>query len=936
MAIQISEQTDFRPLAPVLPDIPALCVNSKNAALLTTDGEIQILPHAQIRPLIRGQNILVCHAPYTRSRLDFQDFHALDVLELFAFVSPTRFCAPTPAGLARALALDIPDCLEDAPLSLFDITRSLLRELQHDPLRSKADPCAIAAIMAQKGKGWAWTSFIFESLGKSYNPQEDIFSKATLNIWKHLPEWAESAPAPPPSHYGVSAEEAQERLSELLTRGDKKREIRPQQKEYAATIAQAFSPVNHEDEKHIVLCEAGTGTGKTLGYIAPASLWAEKNEGAVWISTYTKNLQQQIDSELDRLYPHPVVKDSFVAMRKGRENYLCLLNYEDLAAGAALSHNPRHAVAAGIMARWIAATKDGDLSGSDFPGWLASILGLANTYGLSDRRGECIFSACDHYHRCFVERSIRKSKRARLVIANHALVMIQSAMASSVDALPTRYIFDEGHHLFDAADSAFAAHLTAKECADLRRWILGAEDGGRKSRARGLKRRLEDLITNDDEATVALQDTLHAARHLPAYNWSHRFKDNAPSGAAEVFLHTIHSVIHARNAGAHDTPYSLETEIHPATVDMIVQAKTLKAKLQELLTPMEKLSRILLKRLQDDDGRMDADTRRRYDALASSLERRGHMTLRAWINMLEHIETGQSGKGFVDWMEIERVDGKSIDVGVYRHYIDPMKPFATSIKPHVHGLAITSATMRDRDKDDTENWAHARQNTGAQYLSADCHEKSFLSPFNYPAMTKVFILNDVNKSDLAQVAGAYQTLFTASNGGALGLFTAVQRLRAVHNRIQIPLEERGLSLYAQHADEMDAGTLVDIFREDVNACLLGTDGVRDGVDVPGESLRLIVFDRVPWPRPTILHKARRAEFHGREYDDMLTRLKLKQAFGRLIRSEKDRGIFVILDASLPSRLLEAFPEGVEIVKCGLSQATEEIKGFYKNRIKNSK
>ena len=84
-----------------------------------------------------------------------------------------------------------------------------------------------------------------------------------------------------------------------------------------------------------MLAEAGTGVGKTLGYIAPASLWAEKNEGAVWISTFTRNLQHQIDGELDRLYPDPAAKERRVVLRKGRENYLCLLNFEEAVGGAA-------------------------------------------------------------------------------------------------------------------------------------------------------------------------------------------------------------------------------------------------------------------------------------------------------------------------------------------------------------------------------------------------------------------------------------------------------------------------------------------------------------------------------------------------------------------------------------------------------------------------
>ncbi len=162
-------------------------------------------------------------------------------------------------------------------------------------------------------------------------------------------------------------------------------------------------------------------------------------------------------------------------------------------------------------------------------------------------------------------------------------------------------------------------------------------------------------------------------------------------------------------------------------------------------------------------------------------------------------------------------------------------------------------------------------------------------------------------------------LFLAAGGGALGLFTAIERLKAVHGRIARPLEEAGLPLYAQHVDGLDTTTLVDIFRAEEDACLLGTDAVRDGVDVPGRSLRLIVFDRVPWPRPDILHKARRAAYvaeggRASDYDDAVARLR----FG-----------LAKLDRRMPSRLLAAFPEGVAPRRVGLAEAVAETAAFLK-------
>ncbi len=191
----------------------------------------------------------------------------------------------------------------------------------------------------------------------------------------------------------------------------------------------------------------------------------------------------------------------------------------------------------------------------------------------------------------------------------------------------------------------------------------------------------------------------------------------------------------------------------------------------------------------------------------------------------------------------------------------------------------------------------------------------------------MLIVTDVKRGDVAQLAGAYSRLIEAAEGGTLGLFTAIQRLKAVHARIADRLARAGLPLYAQHVDPIDTGTLVDIFRDDPHASLLGTDALRDGVDVPGHSLRLVVMEGVPWPRPTVLHAARRAAGGGTFYDDRVVRARLAQAFGRLIRRSEDRGIFVLLSAATPSRLLAAFPPGTPIRRLSLAEATERVRSL---------
>lgn len=923
---------------PPIPAIDVIALGARDVALLSADGEVQVQSYDRAAMLVHKKPILCAYAPYIRQRLGTHDFYPLDVLELFAFVHPATFCIPTIHGLCAVLNLPKPDGLEDAAFSLLEITRTLLEHLRHDQWEAKAPPADIARAMGLSGKGWGWTPYICAALGEEYDPAELVDVRPLLSVCKALPEWEDAPPKPPHAYHPVSAGEATQRLEDLLRNAGGGVEVRPQQKDFSRHIAGCFDTPSDESQPHVVIAEAGTGTGKTLGYLAPASVWAEKNDSAVWVSTYTKNLQRQIDAELSRLYPRAMDKDQHVAIRKGRENYLCLLNLQENATALATVHNPQSAVATGLMIRWVAASGDGDLTGADYPGWLSGLLGFAGTLGLADRRGECIYSACDHYKRCFSERSIRKAKNARIVIANHALVMIQSAMAGVMDRLPDRYIFDEGHHLFSAADSAFCLHLTAQETRDLRRWILGPEGGRRGGRARGLKRRIEDLCAGQAEAETLLQDIIAAAGQLTAEGWTRRMKNEAPQGPCEEFLYTIMRSVYARAEGQ-NTPYSLETPLHPAPADMLDKTSGLMQALQALQTPMKKLAAHFIDLLQNDvgaDGKsmMDSDMRRRLEATASTLEHRSAMILQGWINMLRALQDPAAlHSGQVEWMEITRIDGQAIDVGLFSHAVDPMEAFAGVIKPHLHGMAVTSATLRDKDGESAgedghqADWGNALRLSGASYLSAqpDCFTTP--SPFDYAQQTRVIIINDVNKADGGQVAAAFQALFQASGGGGLGLFTSINRLRFVHERIHGALEDHGLPLYAQHVDDIDTGTLIDMFRFDPRSCMLGTDATRDGVDVPGESLRLLVFDRVPWPRPTILHKARRDHFGGRSYDEMLTRLKLKQAFGRLIRRASDRGVFVMLDSGLPSRLHSAFPPDATIIKCGLAEACETIKQF---------
>ena len=357
--------------------------------------------------------------------------------------------------------------------------------------------------------------------------------------------------------------------------------------------------------------------------------------------------------------------------------------------------------------------------------------------------------------------------------------------------------------------------------------------------------------------------------------------------------------------------------------------------LQRLATPLKTLSERLAARLEDEAEELDEATRNRIEAACRSLKRRAIDPLAAWQAMLTSVGATPPAPGerpeHILFLRLDRRGLEDRDVGLHRHWLDPTIPFATTLARPAQGLLVTSATLRDAGATDVEAaWADAEARVGATHLPSPAIRVAVASPFDYAAQTRAFVVTDVNTREIAALAAAYRTLFMASGGGALGLFTAIARLRAVHQKIAAALEEAGIPLLAQHVDVMDNATLVDIFRTEEESCLLGTDAMRDGVDVPGRALRLVVFERVPWPRPDILHRERRVHLSGGDttgYDTRVARFRLRQAFGRLIRSATDKGAFVLLDRSTPTRLLSAFPQGVTVQRVGLSEAAAQVRDF---------
>ena len=879
---------------------PALHASHGGIWIATADGTRSIGRGEAVR-IAADTPVILLNAPLAAQRLGYPDLSGLDLLELFAFLRPARFMVPTPRGLARTLGITEPEGDAGVASFLRDAATAMLAIAEGDwPEREGAWHAAQSLAKLR----WSWAPAVTQRLTRPEQAERWLFSR--------LPEWSEGAPRNPPRTVTLDPEAVRDRLATLTGSGA---EVRAGQRLYADAAASAFAPRTMRDSPNLVLAEAGTGIGKTLGYLAPASLWSEQADGVVWISTFTKALQRQLGYEGERLFADPEERKRRIVTRKGRENYLCLLNLEDALQGGFAG---RAAVLAQLVARWAAYTADGDMVGGDLPGWLPVLFRRNGSTALTDRRGECVYAGCPHYRKCFIERAARASADADIVIANHALVMVNAARGRETTTRPTRYVFDEGHHLFDAADAMFGVALSGQETIELRRWITGPESGSR-GRRRGLAARLSDVASYDDAGARAISEAVDAARALPSDGWLQRLAEGQPFGAIEHLLAAVRGLVYARDTdGSGEAGYGIETELAEPDAQLIDAIPPAAAALESLLRPMMALGRRLEAVLDEAPDWMDGQARARIEGAIASLNWRAE-TVAAWLSLVARIG-GPATADFVDWLAVERIEGREIDIGIHRRWLDPTKPFAETVLKPAHGALVTSATLRAGG-----DWEVAEQRSGAQHLVHPAQRFEAASPFDYPRQAEVLIVTDIKRGDMGALAAAYARLIVAAQGGTLGLFTAIRRLRAVHTRTADRLAREGLPLYAQHVDPIDTGTLVDIFRDDPRASLIGTDALRDGVDVPGHSLRLVVMEGVPWPKPSVLHAARRLAGGGSAYDDRMVRARLAQAFGRLIRRADDSGAFVLLSAATPSRLLDAFPPGTPIRRLTLDEAVEHAR-----------
>jgi ATP-dependent DNA helicase DinG len=687
-------------------------------------------------------------------------------------------------------------------------------------------------------------------------------------------------------------------------------EDRPGQREMLREIAERFN------EGGVTIVEAGTGTGKSLAYLLPAARWARENKERTVVSTNTINLQEQLVRK-DLPLVERLVGDVSWALVKGRGNYISIRRAL-LAAESqgSLFEEDRSGEFASLL-EWIEATEDGSLS--DLP------------FSPADETWEevrsdadiCLRSRCPHFQRCFYQQSRRRAASAELLVVNHHLLFTDLAVRRATKnytqsaVLPAykRVILDEAHNLEDAATSHLGVEVTRtglyRALARLDRkgrGILTAVHEGvaESAEAPALRERVENRVRPAlSRARAAIEGLVE--RLEPSVAPGGSASRLGPSGIGEP-------------AAAADVAETLAGAL-AALGDLEREVAELRARLELVEEVADRL-----------EGRI-LDLR--------SIERR----LAAAAHGLRLVlAPGDDASAYVRWLE-SKGPGQRANLVLGAAPIELGELLRESLFGQVETAVLTSATLSTRGRFD---FLRGRLGLAPEALDSDddpleVSERIIMSPFDFSTQTLLCVPTDLPPAERgdaefqAATARVVRELSEASGGGLFVLFTSHAALRRVAELLRAEGVDRRWPLSVQ--GEGDRFRLLERFVESRHGVLLGTSSFWEGVDVPGEPLRGLVIQKLPFRVPTEPITAARMEALERRGEDpfqgyMLPHaaLRLKQGFGRLIRSRSDRGAVVVLDDRLVSKrygryLRDSLPDA-PLVKGPWDDVRRRLELFY--------
>lgn len=686
-------------------------------------------------------------------------------------------------------------------------------------------------------------------------------------------------------------------------------EDRPAQRAMAAEVTRTFN------EGGVALLEAGTGIGKSLGYLVPALRWAAANGERTIVSTNTITLQEQLVTK-DLPFLQKALSDQPVrfALLKGWRNYLCLQRLEQAQGAGAALFEDNIAGDVAMISEWAKKTIDGSLS--DLPTTPRSEVWDE----VAAEPDLCGRLKCSFYDKCFLFKARKEAAMADVVVVNHHLLLSDVAVRrvsqnwddSAVLPAYKRLIIDEGHHLEDAAASHLGASVTRRALARL--------FGRLERRGKGLLPALEARLRgwNDLHSTASLD--LVQERLVPS------------AATARDRTQLLFELLTVMMAEENVNVFRLTDAFaqHPAWKGGVDH--TLDELLKEIAALADGL-RLIRERLESDEKKSEelAPLLGEVRGVSRRLANAGDALARA-------LRTPPDGEPVVRWIELTGKPGPERNIALHCVPLNLAPVLRDDLFGRVESAVITSATLATEDGFD-----FLERRLGIDTLDMPHTSAMYPSPFDYPNQALLVLPTDLPapnedpRAHLTAVGEQLRDLIVASDGGLFALFTSHRDVREMAERLRDVGYDARWPLLVHGEEPRDV--LLQRFRDSGRAVLLGTATFWEGVDVPGDALRGLLIAKLPFRVPSEPMVAAQCEAiesrGGNSFAEFMlphASLRLKQGFGRLIRTATDRGVVVLSDPRVLTKrygreLLDGLPPARRI-SGPWSQCRAAVRNFY--------
>ncbi len=682
-------------------------------------------------------------------------------------------------------------------------------------------------------------------------------------------------------------------------------EFRPEQVRMLKAVARAFSEGRH------AMVEAGTGTGKSFAYLIPAAQWAVQNGQRVVVSTNTINLQEQL---LRKDVPdvEAALKIGLrAALLKGRGNYLCPRRLDN-----ARRHRPKQSDEMRVLAKvlvWLATeTPADDDEGGERPALSLGPGDRAAWVRLSAEDENCTLNTCQTRMKgaCAYYQARRAAEAAHILIVNHALLLADIAAGQQVLPAYNYLVLDEAHHLEAATTDALGFEATRLDL-DKQFKELGSPSAGLLGTVLGALR--EALAP--DAYVVVEAETVRAFE---------RAGTAVESGRS--FFEAISDFLSARRDGRPISDYGQSERITPTVRQGLPWSSVTQAWEQarpsfDALTRALTRVRTYLVELAEGDADVE---REELEELAADVNNQA----RFFTRLIENLDglVLKPDPTTIYWAEADNREGRASVHAAPLHVGSLVEKHLWNDKESVVMASATLTTGGDF------KYIRGRLN------AAEVNELVVGSPFDYESSTLLYLATDIPEPQLRLeyqkgVERGLIDLCTATRGRALVLFTSYAQLKQTANAIRGPLSKVGIDLYDQ-TNGSSRSALLDNFKAADAGVLLGTKSFWEGVDIPGEALSTLVITRLPFDVPDDPIVAARSETFEKPFEQYSVPeavLKFRQGFGRLIRTQSDRGVVAVFDRRILTKtygrvFLESLP-ACTVKRAPLAQIGAEAKAW---------